>query len=220
MSRLSPVASLLAAVVVTGCAPAHVLLATPPAPEAPLEQRRDYYDEHRPMAVRSGRAGHLQGPGSFLLLEDGTRVEWPLDLLPVVYDNSPTARAALRAEEEEGAALAWWLAAGGLYGGGLVVMSSSLALLPLMSPDPDGLLPAEAVATVVGVMLAGGALSFAGTVPMLMAFGAGSRAALERDTAFLTYERSLRERLALSKDDVAPRPAVAVQNDEGDFELR
>lgn len=172
------------------------------------------------MAVRGSTPAHWEGPGSFLILEDGTRVETPEDLLPIVEEASPTARATERAEEEERRTLSWSFAAGGLYGAGLAVMLSSLATLPFAAPQPDGSVSGDALTAAIGLVLAGGAISLAALVPMGLAMQSSARGSLERDTAFLTYDRSLRERLQLSKEDVADLPRVTVRNTKGALELQ
>lgn len=205
--RPSPLLAVaLATAVLASCAsPAHVVLEAPPAKSAPEAERRAYYVDHAPTAMRAvSFPSTWSDPVSFLIIEDGTRIEHPTDLLPVVEPTSPTALAAQRSQSQEEAAY-WWTVGGSTA---MAVGAFSPLIMPLLAvgdlpgQPTDATLLTGLAATGTGlIMVAGGGL----------ALGVGVRAAIdaqrERETAFLTYDRSLRTRLALPKR--LDEPAVA-----------
>lgn len=185
--------------------PSHVVLEAAPPKSAPEAERRDYYVDHAPTAMRSvSYPSTWSEPVSFLIIEDGTRIEHPIDLLPAVEPTSPTALAAQRTQEQQDVAF-WWTTAGTTA---MAVGAFSPLALPLLAiadlpgqPSDTTIIGALAASTAGLLVLAGGGV----------ALGVGLRAAIdaqrERETAFLTYDRALRARLGLPKR--LEEPAVA-----------
>lgn len=206
MRHLSVPAVVAATACLASCAtPAKVVLEAPPPRSAPEAERRAYYVDHAPTAMRSVSYPNTWAePVSFLIIEDGTRIEQPIDLLPAVDPTSPTALAAQRSREQEQAAF-WWTTAGSAA---MAVGAFSPLVLPLLAVSDLPGQPSDA--TVMGGVAASGAglLLLAGGG---IALGVGVRAAIdgqrERETAFLTYDRALRTRLGLPKR--LDEPAVA-----------
>ncbi len=206
MRQLWCLAVVVATALVASCAgPAHVVLEAPPSKTAPEAERRAYYVDHAPTAMRSvNYPSTWSEPVSFLIIEDGTRIEHPVDLLPAVEPTSPTALAAQRSESQAEAAF-WWTTAGTTA---MAVGAFSPLAIPLFvvgdlpgEPREQSVITGLATATAGLVVLAAGGL----------ALGVGVRAAIdaqrERETAYLTYDRALRTRLALPKR--LDEPAVA-----------
>lgn len=188
------------------CAPGRVQLVEPPAVDAPVDVRLAYYHEHRPMLVHSSYAvGSWLGRDASLLLEDGTRVDHPIDLLSMVPETSPTGRAARRATQAQANAdltsTLGWMA----YGAGLVTMMSSL--LPALTVPRDSVDPfaQPGFFGAMALLGTGTLISAAGIVVLPLAMTALDEAARERETAFLTLDGSLRKRLALSHADLRRR---------------
>ncbi len=205
--RLASIAAVaVATALASSCAsPSHVVLEAPPPKTAPEAERRAYYVDHAPTALRSvSYPSTWSEPASFLIIEDGTRIEHPVDLLPVVEPTSPTALAAQRSRAQEEAAF-WWTTAGTTAMA--VGAFAPLAIPLLVVGDLPGQPSDTAMVTGLGISMAGLAVLAAGGA----ALGVGVRAAIdaqrERETAFLTYDRALRTRLGLPKR--LDEPAVA-----------
>jgi len=98
----------------TACA-SHVELRAPPA-SAPLQTRAEAYDQlkglsyHETTITTFGTVGSGTSHSTdYLQLANGTRVYYPEDLLPIVADDSPTAKAAHASESKrETAHLLTW----------------------------------------------------------------------------------------------------------------
>lgn len=195
----------------SACAtPPRVSLDPPPAKDAPSSTRAAWYRAHRPVHVvpASVAVGTYARARTFAILEDGTRVDVPADLLPTVEPSSPTARAAARAADERAAADMWNVVGWSTYGVGIAVMFGSLVPVAVAAPVADGGdLPPEA-GVALAILTTGALVAGVGIVPIWLAMDANARALREEETAFLTYDRSLRERLDLV-DVVAPPPVVA-----------
>lgn len=198
MRPCSLAAVAIATSIASSCAsPAHVVLETPPAKSAPEAERRAYYVDHAPTAMRSvSYPSTWSEPVSFLIIEDGTRIEHPVDLLPAVEPTSPTALAAQRTQAQQDAAF-WWTTAGTTA---MAVGAFTPLIMPLLAV---GDLPGQPTDATV---ISGLAASAAGLLVLAgggVALGVGLRAGIdaqrERETAFLTYDRALRTRLGLPK---------------------
>lgn len=194
-------ATLIAALAVQGCA-AHVQLPSPPPREAPPAQRLGFYLQHRPVALNTmtsvfvNRYGYAGATTSVhgVLLADGTTVQMPEDLHPLVDPDSVTAQSAERSRHARDIA-------GGLLTGGLVATGLAVALLiPALSStgdrgsgggsDVDGGL----LWTSVGLSLVGAVLS------VIAGYGPGATASRERLNAFTALDASLRRRLDLCEN--------------------
>ncbi|MFO0626507.1 MAG: hypothetical protein U0325_12910 [Polyangiales bacterium] len=191
-------AALVAALAAQGCG-AHVQLPSPPPREAPPPQRLAFYLQHRPVALntmtsvfvnRYGYAGtttSVQG----VLLGNGTTVQMPEDLHPLVDPESVTAQSAERSRQARGVA-------GGLLAGGLVATGVGIGLLiPALSSVGDrassgsGGIDNGLLWTSVGLSLAGAVLA------LIAGYGPGATASQERVNAFAALDASLRRRLDL-----------------------
>lgn len=164
------------------CAPARVQLADPPKPDAPLEERRAFYEEHRPVVVRTDAGLGAFRATAFVQLRNGARIYHPADLLLHVDEGSPTAEAVRRLETAEQQHVLWHTASLTVLLVGLAGALTSLVAFP------------EAPML---VMLSSNASALIALPMILLAMHFQSRTAMERETAFLTYDRSLRERIAL-----------------------
>ncbi len=187
----------------SACAPLHVRLAPAPKPDAPLEERRAFYDEHRPVLLETADDLGAFTPTASLQLHNGVRVHHPADLLPHVDEASPTAEATRRLEAAEESLLLWRTVSIGVsvaaLGGLLTSMLFFEEALPLVALGGSGAL------ALIALPLALLPTHFAAT------------AALERETAFLTYDRSLREQLALTPRSCrAPHGGASEETDPAD----
>jgi hypothetical protein len=195
--------------VVTGCAPGHVRLASLPPDGATLEARRGFYEQNRPIVVRTADAipaGVGARQRSFVVLNDGTRVEHAHDLLAHVAPTSATGLAAARAQEAEDRATLQFTAGSILTGVGVALMApmigTGLVEVELGTENEVRMaISATGLVGSVSVLLGAGTLAFAQ--------GSASIAAQERDAAFAQYGRSLRQQLGLSADDVSDTVAAA-----------
>lgn len=209
------------AVTVLACAACaslpHVQLADAPSAGEPLEVRRSFYEDHRPVAVRL--KGPLDRSSPFLILEDGTRVDHAADLLSNVEGDSTTAKAALRAEQADAQVRAWNVAFPVTLGVAIVTMLSSLipagfSSATAASPGAAASLDAPAVTAIV-LLAAGSAVGFAAIIPATIGMQQQANAAAETGLAFQTYDASLRRRLLLTQQDlrvVDVRIAVSAPN--------
>jgi hypothetical protein len=201
--HLPGVALVLVCGLSSACATAHVHLSEPPAKTAPFEERVTYYKEHRPVAVRgspSGQAGGLLGTTelSYVILEDGTRVDHVEDLLPTVEPGSPTAQAAMRERTARDASNLWGGAMAAAVGVGTAMMFGSLLGMTLaIGPGPEPAVDDTVMLGSLGLVVTGGAVALASTFLLAPVASASVNTLREKETAFLTYDRSLRERLDL-----------------------
>ena len=196
-------ATLIAALAVQGCG-AHVQLPSPPPREAPPAQRLGFYQQHRPVALntmtsvfvnRYGYAGtttSVQG----VLLADGTTVQMPEDLHPLVDPDSVTAQSAERSRRARGVTA-------GLLAGGLAATGLGIALLfPALSSVSDRSSSGSSgldnglLWTSVGLSLAGAVLA------LIAGYGPGATASQERVNAFAALDASLRRRLDLCENGI------------------
>lgn len=197
------VVAMAAFVVSTACAPAHVQLVEPPPKGAPLDVRLEFYDEHRPSVVSTY-------PAPSLLLENGQRIHHPSDLVASVDEGAPTAVAAGRALDAEATSERWVIAGWTTAGvGAALALGGVITAIVLRRPDaqPGELDPGPVDA--LGVALGGAAVLLAGGLITLGAMPTVLTTYRESQTAFLTYDRSLRRRLALTNADLMRRRAPA-----------
>lgn len=168
----------------SACVPAHVQLADAPGPDAPLEERRAFYEEHRPVLVQV-RPPVLDNsiPPASIELSNGARIHHPEDLLLHVDDTSPTAEAVRRLETAEQWLLLWRTAGITVALAGLGGALASWLAFP-ETPWLPMVLSSSASAVIAAPMI-------------ILSRHYWAHAGMERETAFLTYDRSLRERLAL-----------------------
>lgn len=218
MTRLILLA--VSAVVATGCMTGvRVQLREPPSKDAPLEARRTFYEENRPVAVSSAwQMGSRTYPGtSFLILEDGTRVDDQMDLLPSVLATSATARAAKRAQQAHDDYVAWSAGGFAIVVLGAVAGAASAIALPAREQSEQGEL-----GLVLGTagMVGAGVIGIGGGLALWYGTAKSRTFYDETAAAFRAYDASLGERLGLSRDDIGEQPrGVAVANAEGDFVL-
>ena len=197
--------SLLALLGLSGCY-SHVRLDPVPEKEAPLEERVAAYKELQPVAQRNTVTLHRGGFGAgfvtsntdFLVLGNGLRVHHPEDLLPAVDFNSPTAQYIREYEAwKKREMTSAWVG----YGAMGVAGAALLASLPFESSDGR----AQALYWTAGT--AGAVLMGSLAVSLTSTF----LSRRERDSAFMTYDRSLQKRLGLDSEaeEDAPRPEQA-----------
>jgi hypothetical protein len=179
---------------VVGCAP-HVQFAKRPALSASLDEREAFAAKHAPARLRTAGQGPLWAEGSpSLQLANGTQVAHPEDLLPLVDDDSPTATAIHEASTANAIATTTYAATLAVMTGSLVVMS--LGVLENWSND-------ELVPRIFLPLSLSGA---AGVVGSLVSVSQWRTAIRARETAFLTFETSMRDALGLAAPPtVAPR---------------
>jgi hypothetical protein len=179
---------------VVGCAP-HVQFAKRPALSASLEEREAFAATHAPTSLRPAGQGPLWAEGSpSLRLQNGTQIAHPEDLLPLVDNDSPTAAAIHEANTAD-------TIADVASAAGLAVMTGSLVVMAVDFTGRFGasdvniprlLLPAYLTATV----------AFFGN---MFSFSQRNTAIRARETAFLTFETSMRDALGLvATSTVAP----------------
>lgn len=185
-------AALLAVALASACATPAVDLPRPPSPADSVDARRAYYEAHRPASVLPSNALR---PG-YVLLADGTRVDRVDDLVRVVEPWSPTAEAARRADEARARAAAWrWTTTGvGFAALGLKLVDT--AVFHLGDHRDPAVFVAWNAASIGSLALMGVAAATS-----FVAVAAQGETMMEEDTARLTFDRSLRERLALVDDD-------------------
>lgn len=194
-------ATLIAALAVQGCA-AHVQLPSPPPREAPPSQRLAFYQQHRPVALNTmtsvfvNRYGYAGATTSVhgVLLADGTTVQMPEDLHPLVDPDSVTAQSAERSQRARGVTA-------GVLAGGIAATGLGIALLiPAFTSGSDRSSSGSSGVD-SGLLWTSVGLSLAGAVLALIAgYGPGATAAQERVNAFAALDASLRRRLDLCEN--------------------
>jgi hypothetical protein len=194
-------AALIAALALQGCA-AHVQLPSPPPREAPPTQRLAFYQQHRPVALNTmtsvfvNRYGYAGATTSVhgVLLADGTTVQMPEDLHPLVDPDSVTAQSAERSQRARGVTA-------GVLAGGIAATGLGIALLiPALTSRSDRSSSGSSGVD-SGLLWTSVGLSLAGAVLALIAgYGPGATAAQERVNAFAALDASLRRRLDLCEN--------------------
>ena len=197
-ARATSVAAATATLIgqLAACAPAHVALA-PTLPTASYGERAAAYERLRPLgesrtvSVYATQNSVTVIDSSFLQLPDGSRVYYPEDLGPVVRADSATARAIREYEDAKGSASGWRIATiAGLVGGlVLTVVGAGTAF------DSENGSDAGAIALFSGLGLV--TLSPFGLIPSIIY---EQRATDARQSAFMTYDPSLRTALNLCAD--------------------
>lgn len=192
MDRLSP---LCFVALLSACAPAHVQLPVPPDKDDAVEVRVAFYEAHRPIVISTT-------PPS-MLLADGRRVSHVADLTSHLDADAPTVLAAARADAARADHDAWmttgWAMAA--VGGALELGGGALAIAAVAGEQEPQPLPPLALAALIG-SVAGAAIASVGVVYTFGGVGPAVVAAVETETALLSYDASLRRRLALSDDDL------------------
>lgn len=174
----------------------HVQLPTLQA-NAPYAARANAYNQLRPVhlqyttTVQYSRYGAVQSTSTTatrLLLANGTSVYFPEDLLPAVGPNTVTAVEAREAERSGtiGNTLLWSGVLGSLVGAGVATAS----FLANGGPGPVNW-------PLFGV---GSTLLLAGPITVTIGAVYRGNSALHRETAFQTYDQSLRINLGLCGD--------------------
>jgi flagellar basal body L-ring protein FlgH len=182
--------ALLACLALTGCA-AHVDLVAPPA-SAPLQSRVAAYDRLKGLSYHSTTittygpyGGSTSHATDYMQLASGDRVYYPEDILPVVPDDSPAAKAAdaSRSKRDTTRTLTWLAVAS-------VAAGAVLAITPIATAH-DGNVDGTPVFAGLGLAILGGA-GFA-----IAAHFVGESAEDEAATAYETYDAALLQRLNL-----------------------
>lgn len=195
---VSTVVVVAVAVFVQGCGFHRVSLRAVPESSAPLSERVRAYKDLAPesgLATNYYKNGVYQGTQvNWLLLGDGTRVEDPRDLVPVVDPNSPTVAYAQSFETKLAAAKLWYTMS--LVGMGLGIGAAIAPTLITGGRSPN--MTAFTISLGVGV-----GLLTASLVALLVGMANGGQAQSDRVAAFQTYPRALQKRLALDEDPPA-----------------
>ena len=186
--RVALALSLMAA---CGCH-AHVPLPLAPPPSAPFAERVRFFRRYRPSAT----AGAARAPFiDRVVLNDGTTVHDPGDLLPMVGEGSSLNGLVRRARRARALA-------SGLSWGGLAFVAAGGALtLGALRDFPETIDPA------IG---AGAWIMLGGAITTLIGMAAFERPAISaREAAFEGLDRALRERMALCVDGDLVRDCAA-----------
>jgi hypothetical protein len=208
------------ALVSSGCSFNRVTIADVPERTAPLKERLKAFKK---LSIQSGQSttylknGVPQGTSlDFVLLGDGTRVEDPRDLALAVEPTSPTGRY-IAAVDESASSGAMWAKIFGFGGLGALALGLGVGLplalqqscmrisapgyiyngeLKCMS-DPATALPGALIAAIFG-----GIGYFALQLGLPLSAGKASGAGPDRNSAFLTYNESLKQRLGLDDESL------------------
>ena len=155
------------------------------------------------MAVRAAPSGQARGVlGSnelaYVILEDGTRVDHVEDLLPTVAPGSPTAQSVTRERAARERTNLWSAASFAAIGvGGIMMIGSVLGIALALPEDPQAPVDDGLAFASLGALVAGGAVMVGSTLLLIPLTASSVETMREKETAFLTYDRSLRERLDL-----------------------
>jgi hypothetical protein len=187
----SVLASCVVACLGTVACASHVDLRAPAA-SAPLDTRLAAYDElkglsyHETTVTTYGTIGSSTSHSTdYMQLANGTRVYYPEDLLPVVPDDSPSAKAATASESKRETAhmLTWGTVASAVAGAALIVLPFTTA--------SEGHVDGTPILIGLGIAVFGG-IGF-GIASHFVAESAQDEAA----TAYETYDRGLQQKLNL-----------------------
>ncbi len=183
------------------CATVPAPLPTAPTSDAPFAQRLAYAERYAPRHVQTAPLSVRRHwtQRATLVLAGGDVVRSPADLLPAVAAGSATARAAMNATRAEELADIWGVASTATVGtaaaGIMVFLGLSLALSTSDPLSDRSTLKTAALATGIGSMLGAGVSG----VLTLVASTLAEDGAVERETAFYTYDRALQQRLAIDQ---------------------
>jgi hypothetical protein len=199
MNRLLPL-SLAVSVLSSACV-AHVTLPQLPSPSAPLEERKKALTELQPVFGPQNPAPFAPAYGApqqlgFLILNDGLRIEDPMDLAPILDPVSPTVRYAQAASDESSKAQGWL---GGSMAAMVVGLGCEVVGLMQLTTSPTGGGDAG-----TALLIGSGGLLVASLVSLAVGLVYGMQSSADRLSAFVTYPRDLRKRLALDDDASAP----------------
>jgi len=198
-----------------GCSRPRAML-TAPASNAPAAERMQAYERLSARGTVSmagpGIRTVLRGTSRFLALGDGSRVYYPEDLLPVVSADSATARASERSGRARRASNAWLtVAILGISVGATLWVAGIASATNNDGFDDEGRLDDDPVPASAYV---GAALALASGLAIFPTVHYRRVARDERLSAFVTYDDSLRGRLALCIDGTrlvdctAPAPST------------
>jgi hypothetical protein len=209
LTRLVPAA----AVLLSACTTTPQPLPSAPSTEAPEAERIAFYERYRPAHVQTETLTGRRpwSPKATLTLHHGDVVAAPTDLLPAIAPGSVSAAAAARSARLDDEAQAWGVAATTTTGIGLVglvgVLGISIVVLATNGAGVGGLSSNDLV--VAGTVLGAGAVvtTAVGLATTTVAEHVAQDAAIERETAFFTYDRALQRRLNLNVN-LAASPAT------------
>jgi hypothetical protein len=189
---------------VAACGHTRVQLRDVPNSDAPERERVDAYKDLAPQGGQQTtylRNGVPVGTSfDFLVLGDGTQVGDPRDLKPAVAPQSPAGRAIEKYDVAVQKLVPRQIVSASLIGAG--TLASLISIPFLLNGNAFDSSPRS-----VGFGLLIGGASFAVVSWLVMTFvnmGPAREAYDSRIAAFMTYDRSLRERLAL--DPVVEEP--------------
>jgi len=184
--------SLIGCMALGGCANfPHVEVSAPNA-DAPLEERLEAYQRlsttstSAPMVVRVDPSHPAQ-----ITLSDGTQVYWSEDLLPVVSEDSPTAKAAQKANRIRTTAKTI-----GIISSIATLVGGAMLFGPVLASVISDREPSKGA---TGVALTGGFLSAGGIGVSITGQVKANTAARENAWAFGTYNLDLRRRLGICR---------------------
>ena len=209
--------------VLSACATPRIDIARAPTVDAALAERQTFYMAHRPTVIRTAdvvRTMSSERSSSFIILEDGARIERTTDLLPNVEPTSATAQAVARSQEAETNAALWRI--GGVVGLGAsaaLALVDAVILLPSLTEQSVGPNPDLALAY-FALSLSSYAVGVGGAVALFVSWAADAKVASEANAAFMSYDSSLQERLGLTHDTLGPpHRSPAVPDDQGVIHL-
>lgn len=189
----------LVACLASGCAYNRVALGDPlPRPDAPLKERVKAFKQYSIQAGQQTtylRNGIPQGTSvDFVLLGDGTRIEDVRDLAPLVEPNSPSGRyieqvdSSMRSASTVASVLGWTAL-------GSTVAGLAIGTPLLMNRDSVG-----AGAAIMGIL--GGIGYLLANIYIFPATAAARGPQDIRLSALMTFNQSLRDKLALDDDSL------------------
>ena len=181
---MKAVASALVVLACAGCH-SHVQLRVPPR-TAPLRERVAAARKLLPKVMSSTYQGGVKTSVDFLQLNDGRRVYYPQDLLPVVAPDSPTASAAKTAASNRK-----WATRATYSGVPLFVTGLGYTMHTLVTNSQNN----EEFSK--PKLMLGGTLIVASVVAGVVYAIMSTRAADETTTAYTTYEDALLDNLRI-----------------------
>ena len=198
-------------VVSTAACPAHLMIDPPPPASAPVEVRESYYKQHRPekpergeLLMRARLFGSTPSVSQKALhLHNGARVECVEDLLPLVLEDSETAKAinlAVEARSRADVVTAVGLAVAGLGLATGAALVSAFLLQPALNNQGNGLQP---LLFGGGATMAGGAVVGAGVATWGMTIRDDEEDARMR--VFRSLDAALTKKLALEANSASAR---------------
>jgi hypothetical protein len=193
-------AAVLTLLLASGCV-THVVLPLVPSKAAPLVERAAAYRELEPLPdpLPAAAAFGNVPPTTFVVLSNGLRVMDPVDLLPAVDASSATAQFAHAATEKGERARAAQIVSFSMEGAGLMLAIGALGTAASRPPSAG---PTDLT---FGLAFSGAGVALAALIPLAIALWSQFDAGIEQRSAFITYPKDLKKRLALD-DDLTPPP--------------